>query len=54
MGPKADLVHKKFMCRDQRIVIFTVNSNRKRFAKPTSVQIGIGIICEFQNLQIGI
>ena len=42
------------MCRDQRIVIFPANRNRKRFAKPTSVQMGIGIICEFQNLQIGI
>ena len=35
---------------DQRIVIFPVNRNRNRFAEPTSVK----IVCEFQNLQIGI
>ena len=39
---------------DQRIVIFPVNRNRNRFAEPTSVRIGIGIVCESQNLRIGI
>ena len=39
---------------DQRIVIFPALRNRNRFAEPTSVQIGIGIVCESQNLQIGI
>ena len=39
---------------DQQIVIFPTNRNRKRFAEPTSVQIQIGIVREFQNLQIGI
>ena len=34
----------------QRIVIFPANRNRNRFAEPTSVGIGIGIVCEFQNL----
>ena len=33
---------------------FTANRNRNRFAEPSSVWIGIGKICEFQNLQIGI
>ena len=37
----------------KRIVIFPANGNRNRFAEPTSVQIGIGIVCEFQNLRIG-
>ena len=35
---------------DQRIVIFPANRNKNRFAEPTSVQIGIGIVFEFQNL----
>ena len=39
---------------DQRIVIFPANSNMNRFAEPTSLQIGIGIVCEFQDLRIGI
>ena len=39
---------------DQRIVIFPTNRNRNRFAEPTSVKIGIGIVCEFQNLQLGL
>ena len=39
---------------DQRIVIFPANRNRNRFRDPTSVQIGIGIVCEFQNLLLGI
>ena len=39
---------------DQGIVIVPANKNRNRFAEPTSVRIGIGIVCEFQNLQIGI
>ena len=39
---------------DQRIVIFPANRNRNRFAEPTSVRIGIGIVREFQNLRIGI
>ena len=29
-------------------------NNRNRLAEPTSVLIGIGIVCEFQNLRIGI
>ena len=37
---------------DQRIVIFPANRNRNRFAEQISVQ--IGIVCEFQNLKIGI
>ena len=43
-----------FKIRDQQIVIFTANRNRNRFTEPTSVQIGIGIVCESQNLRIGI
>ena len=39
---------------DQRIVIFPANRNRNIFAEPTYVRIGIGIVHEFQNLQIGI
>ena len=39
---------------DQRVIIFPVNRNRNRFAEPTSVGIEIGIVCEFQNLRIGI
>ena len=39
---------------DQRIVIFPANRNRNRFTEPTSVQIGIGIVWEFQNMRIGI
>ena len=37
-----------------KIVIFPANWNWNRLAEPTSVQIGIGIICEFQRLKIGI
>ena len=47
-------IHIYIITSDQRIVIFPTNRNRNRFAEPTSVQIGIGIVCEFQNLQIGI
>ena len=39
---------------DQQIVIFPANKNRNRFAQPPSVRIGIGIVCEFVNLLIGI
>ena len=39
---------------DQRIVILPANKNRNRFAEPTSVQIGIGIVREFKNLRIAI
>ena len=39
---------------DLQIVIYPANRNRNRIAEPTSVQIGIGIVGEFQNLQIGI
>ena len=39
---------------DQRIVFSPANRNLNRFAEPTSVRIGIGIISESQNLQIGI
>ena len=43
------------MCAsDQPIVIFPANGNRNRFAEPSSVQIGIRIVREFQNLRIGI
>ena len=42
------------MSSDQQIVIFPAKRNRNRFAEPSSVQIGIGIVHEFQNLQIGI
>ena len=38
----------------QQIVNYPGNKNRNRFAEPTSVKIGIGIVREFQNLQIGI
>ena len=31
---------------DQRIGFFSANRNRNRFAEPTSVQIGIGIVCD--------
>ena len=41
-------------CTVQRKFIFPTNRNRNIFAEPTSVQIGIGILCELQNLQIGI
>ena len=43
-----------FYVSDQRIVIFPANRNRNRFAEPTSVRIGIGIVRESQNLRIGI
>ena len=39
---------------DQQIVIFPANRNTKRLAETISVQIGIGIDPEFQNLRIGI
>ena len=39
---------------DQQIVIFPANRNRNRFAGSISVRIGIGIVCVFQNLRIGI
>ena len=39
---------------DQRIVIFPANRNRNRFAEPSYVRIGIGIVREFKKLQIGI
>ena len=39
---------------DQRLVIFPGNRNMNRFAEPTSVRIGIGIVSEFQKLQIGL
>ena len=39
---------------DQQIVIFPANRNRNRFMERTSVQIGIEIVCEAQNLRIGI
>ena len=39
---------------DQQIGIFPANRNRNRFVEQTSVRIGIGIVCESQNLQIGI
>ena len=41
-------------CSDKWKVIFPANRNRNRFAEPISVQIGIGIVCELQNLRIGI
>ena len=44
----------QFSNSDQQIVIFPKNGNRNRFAEPTSLRIGIGIVCEFHNLQIGI
>ena len=54
-------IYSEFVCiycwlyfSDQKMVIFPENRNRNRFAELTSVRIGIGIICEFQNLQIGI
>ena len=39
---------------DQQIVIFPVNRNRNRFAEPSFVQIGLGIVREIQSLQIGL
>ena len=33
---------------------FPANRSRNRFLEPTSLQIGIVIVCKFQNLQIGI
>ena len=39
---------------DQQIVIFPANRNRNKFAEPTFIQIGIGIVCESKNLRIGI
>ena len=39
---------------DQQIIIFPATWNRNRFAEPTSVGIGIGIVCESQNMRIGI
>ena len=42
------------LASDQRIVIFPAKRNRNRFADPASVRKGIGIVCVFQNLRIGI
>ena len=54
-GPKLNKITKiEAYLSDQRIVIFPANWNRNRFAEPTSVRIGTGIVCESQNLQIGI
>ena len=39
---------------DQWIVISPPNRNRIRFTEPTTVRIGIGIVCESQNLRIDI
>ena len=36
------------------LVIFPANRNRNTFAEPSSVRIGIGIVCECQNLRIRI
>ena len=44
----------KILFSVQQIVIHPANRNRNRFVEPTSVQIGIGIFHESQNLQIGI
>ena len=38
----------------QHIVIFPANMIRNRFMEATSVRIGIGLVCEFPNLRIGI
>ena len=38
----------------QWIVIFPTYRNRNRFAEQTSVNIGIEIVCDFQNLRIWI
>ena len=47
------LLSSKFMA--PRIKRLSCNMrNRNRFAEPISVRIGIGIVCEFHNLQIGI
>ena len=35
-------------------LFFPANKNRNRFAEPTSVQIGLGIVCESQNLRMWI
>ena len=43
-----------FSSSDHQIVNFPANRNRNRLAEPTSVQIGKGIVCEFQNLPTGI
>ena len=42
------------MTSDQQIINFLANRNRIIFAEPTSVRIEIGIVCEFQNVRIGI
>ena len=39
---------------DEQLVIFPTNRNMNRFVEPTSVEIGIGIVCESQFLRIGI
>ena len=45
---------RRFTISGQWIVIFPANWNRNRFAEPTSVRIGMGIVREFQNLLKGI
>ena len=54
LSHKQTISAKIFASGDQRIVVFPANRNRNRFAEATSVRIGIGIVCEFQNLRIGI
>ena len=58
MLQKIYLIKKKTItdvpASNQRIGIFPANMNRNRFAEPNFVWIGIGIVCEFQNLRIGI
>ena len=51
---KVSFMVENLVASDQRMVIFPANRNRNRFAEPSSVQIGIGIVLEFQNLRIGI
>ena len=38
----------------ERIGMFPANRNRNRFAEPTSLQIGTGIVCKLPNLRTGI
>ena len=42
MVVEQEFVNARF--RDQRIVIFPANRIRNRFAEPSSVRIGIGIV----------
>ena len=44
----------QFQISVNKIVIIVANKNINKFAQPTSSQVGIGIVHEFQNLQIGI